>query len=63
VLLAELGASGPSFVHLRTPGLNRPEDQAELICRMLNAASTDVLVGSIVTLHLDRYRVRRLPVR
>ncbi len=61
-LLAHSGADGPSFLHLRTPGVNRPNEQAELILRAMKSAASELASGAIVAVRGARIRVRRLPV-
>ena len=62
-LLALENAAGPSFVHLRTPGVNRPADQLALLRRVLKIAGAELAAGAIVTVRGDRLRIRALPVR
>jgi predicted nuclease of predicted toxin-antitoxin system len=62
-LLAHSNLAWPSFVHLRTPRLNHPLQQAEVLCRVLVASADDLLNGAIVTIRGERARVRKLPVR
>lgn len=62
-LLAHANADRPSFVHLRTPGVNRPADQVVLLRRVLSLAGADLAAGAIVTVRGDRIRIRRLPMR
>ncbi|GMV19559.1 MAG: DUF5615 family PIN-like protein [Myxococcales bacterium] len=61
-LLATLGSTGPSFVHMRTPGVNRPEEQAALLLQAMTAVATDLIAGAILVIRVDRIRIRRLPV-
>jgi predicted nuclease of predicted toxin-antitoxin system len=61
--LLALGAlNWPSFVHLRIPSVNRPEQQADLLIAALEQAVGDLERGAIVTLQDGRLRIRRLPV-
>lgn len=52
----------PTFVHLRTPGLNRPEAQVDVICRVLRTATDALARGAIVSVRREKIRVRPLPV-
>lgn len=61
-LLALGAASQPSFIHLRIPGVNRPDAQAALVLRALEIAGADLAAGAIVTVRGDKIRVRALPV-
>jgi predicted nuclease of predicted toxin-antitoxin system len=61
-LLARANATGPSFVHLRIPGVNKPADQLALLDRALKLAAAELATGAIVTVRRDRVRIRSLPV-
>lgn len=61
-LLALAGASTPSFLHLRTPGLNQPRAQAVLVLRVLETAANEFAAGAIVTVRGEKIRIRSLPV-
>ena len=61
-LLALANANGPSFLHLRVPGVNQPSQQVALIQRALQLAAAELRIGAIVTVRSDRIRIRVLPV-
>lgn len=60
-LLVQSAQSWPSFVLLRTPGLNDPEMQARLIAQVLDQRAQELENGAIVTVQHDRVRVRSFP--
>lgn len=62
-ILANRSDSKPSFILLRHDAPAMPALQAELLSRVLEIASTDLEIGSIVSVHRDKVRVRRLPIR
>jgi predicted nuclease of predicted toxin-antitoxin system len=61
-LLSQGNLDWPSFVHLRTPGLNRPEEQVDVLCRVLLTAAAALAQGAIVTVRHDKFRIRVLPM-
>jgi len=62
-LLAHSGATTPSFVHLRIPGLNKIAAQVALLLDVLAMTATELSQGAIVTVREGRVRIRALPVR
>lgn len=62
-LLSHANLLWPSFVHLRTPKLNRPHDQVEVLRRVLVSAHDELSRGAIVTVRGEHVRVRMLPIR
>jgi predicted nuclease of predicted toxin-antitoxin system len=61
-LLTHLDSSGPSFIHLREPRMNRPHEQVDVIKQALKIAGQDLSEGAIVSIRGGRMRVRRLPI-
>ena len=60
-LLALAGAHRPSVIRIRVEGLRAPA-AAELIQQVLVACRDDVAEGCLVSVQVDRIRVRRLPI-
>jgi predicted nuclease of predicted toxin-antitoxin system len=62
-LLAQQGASGPSFVLLRQLQDRKVDALAALLLANLEAVADDLVGGAIVTLTPRHLRVRPLPIR
>lgn len=62
-LLAHSGATTPSFVHLRIPGVNKIPDQVALLLDVLAMTATELAQGAIVTVREGRIRIRTLPIQ
>ena len=60
-LLALSHATGPSVIRIRIEGLYG-EQAADLIQTVLERCSEDLERGAMVTVQLNRIRIRRLPV-
>ena len=61
-LLAASGDSGPSVVQIRT-GDTSPETIGEKVISALEQLSEELDAGALVTIDIDRSRLRMLPIR
>lgn len=62
-LLAQQGASDPSFVLFRQLQDRKADELAALLLANLNAVTDDLSAGAVVTLTPRHLRVRLLPIR
>lgn len=62
-ILANRSEIKPSFILLRHDAPALPERQASLLTQVISAAILDLEEGSIVSVHRDKIRIRRLPLR
>lgn len=60
-LLASSRAASPSVVRIRIEGL-KGEPLASILSRVLAEAQTELKAGAVVSVTVDRIRVRRLPI-
>ncbi len=60
-LLATSRAVNPSVVRIRIEGL-KGDSLATILQRVLSVAVTDLDAGAVVSVTIDRIRVRRLPI-
>ena len=61
-LLAQSGATSPSFLLIRRASGRRAAEQASLILANLDAVQTDLDAGAVVVLGETTLRIRRLPI-
>jgi len=61
-LLARRNQSKPSVILFRRGTERRPEEQIRLITLNLPAILSDLNSGSIVVFHIERIRIRKLPL-
>lgn len=61
-LLAASGDSGPSVVQIRA-GDTSPESIQQHVISALEQLSDEIEVGALITVDIDRSRVRLLPIR
>jgi len=62
-ILANRSEIRPSFILLRHDAPAMPERQASLLAQVISMAIPDLEAGSIVSVHRDKIRIRRLPLR
>ncbi|MGH3546487.1 MAG: DUF5615 family PIN-like protein [Mycobacteriales bacterium] len=62
-MLALAGLPSPSLVLLRSHDHLTPDEQAELLLRNLPAVEQDLSTGAVVSITVDRMRVRPLPMK
>ncbi|RJP32959.1 MAG: hypothetical protein C4527_05195 [Candidatus Omnitrophota bacterium] len=60
-LLALSGAISPSIIRIRIEGL-RAEGLVELLRKVLEECSEELELGAMVTVQINRLRIRRLPL-
>ena len=62
-ILADRSDRHPSFVLLRHDAPAMPEKQVRLLEQVLEIAASDLKEGAIVSVHSNKIRVRKLPIR
>ena len=62
-ILANRAERQPSFILLRHDAPVLPEEQANLLKRILAMATTELDSGCIVSAHREKIRIRQLPLR